>query len=327
MEQRDFGRTGLKVSVLGFGCGAVGGLLVRGDPAEQANAVRRALDAGITYFDTAPVYGDGRSEENLGRALAELNAWDRVVVGTKVRLLPDELRDPAAAIRRSLEQSLRRLNHDSVDLIQLHNRITATNEGERGGVPRDEVLGGIGDGFDRVVADGLARHVGFTGLGEKEPLLAVTRSGRFESVQSYFNVLNPSAGFAGTSAGSDDFGGIIDVAAASGVGVIVIRPFAAGALSAQPERHPNAGDPGTPLAGGAAYQGDLERARRLEPMAAELGFESPLELGLRFVQAKPGVSTVIVGYSTLDHLESAIRWTERGPLGDDVIGRVVSTGA
>src|SRR5688572_30849697 len=127
MEQRDFGRTGLKVSVLGFGCGAVGGLLVRGDPAEQANAVRRALDAGITYFDTAPVYGDGRSEENLGRALAELNAWDRVVVGTKVRLLPDELRDPAAAIRRSLEQSLRRLNHDSVGLIQLHNRISATN--------------------------------------------------------------------------------------------------------------------------------------------------------------------------------------------------------
>jgi aryl-alcohol dehydrogenase-like predicted oxidoreductase len=169
----------------------------------------------------------------------------------------------------------------------------------------------------------LARHAGFTGLGEKDPLLEVTRSGRFESVQSYFNVLNPSAGFAGTTSGADDFGGIIDVAATSGVGVIVIRPFAAGALSAQPERHPNAGDPGGPLTGGATYEADLDRARAVEPIAAELGFESPLELGLRFVQAKQGVSTVIVGYSNLDHLESAIRWTERGPLSDDVVARVM----
>ena len=82
MEQRDLGRTGLQVSALGFGAGAVGGLMVRGDPAEQTRAVARALDAGITYFDTAPGYGDGRSEENLGRALRELNAWGRCAVGT-----------------------------------------------------------------------------------------------------------------------------------------------------------------------------------------------------------------------------------------------------
>ena len=70
METRVFGRTGLHVSKLGFGCGAVGGLMVRGAPADQELAVARAVDAGITFFDTAPGYGDGLSETNLGRVLA-----------------------------------------------------------------------------------------------------------------------------------------------------------------------------------------------------------------------------------------------------------------
>src|SRR5688500_2002538 len=107
IEQRPLGSTGLHVSALGFGCGSVGGLMVRGDPGDQRRAVARALDAGITYFDTAPSYGDGRSEENLGRTLRELDAWGRVVVGTKLRLSREEYTDAPAAIRRSLERSLR----------------------------------------------------------------------------------------------------------------------------------------------------------------------------------------------------------------------------
>jgi aryl-alcohol dehydrogenase-like predicted oxidoreductase len=67
METRTLGRTGLKVSVLGFGCGAVDGLMVRGDPADQERAVARALEAGVNYFDTAVLYGAGVSERNLGR--------------------------------------------------------------------------------------------------------------------------------------------------------------------------------------------------------------------------------------------------------------------
>ena len=109
MDQRALGTTGLRVSALGFGAGAVGGLLVRGERADQTRAVARALDAGITYFDTAPSYGDGRSEENLGAILGELRAWRRVAVGTKVRLRPPDLSDPVAAVRRSCEASLRRL--------------------------------------------------------------------------------------------------------------------------------------------------------------------------------------------------------------------------
>ena len=74
MEQRVLGRTGLRVSVLGYGAGAVGGLMVRGTAAEQERSVGTALDAGITYVDTAPSYGNGESERNLGRVLKALGA-------------------------------------------------------------------------------------------------------------------------------------------------------------------------------------------------------------------------------------------------------------
>src|SRR5258707_15632579 len=108
MELREFGRSGLKVSVLGFGCGAVGGLMVRGAPADQDRAIGRALDEGVTYFDTASAYGDGASERNLGRALRTLKS-DQAIVGTKVRLRGDDFGRIADAVRESLDGSLQRL--------------------------------------------------------------------------------------------------------------------------------------------------------------------------------------------------------------------------
>ena len=84
MEQRSLGKTGLTVSTLGFGCGNVGGLMIRGTPADQERAVGRALALGITYYDTAPSYGAGEWERNLGRVLRTLRA--PVLVGTKFRV-------------------------------------------------------------------------------------------------------------------------------------------------------------------------------------------------------------------------------------------------
>ena len=74
MHLRPFGRTGMQLSVLGFGCGAVGGLMVRGAPADQERTIARALEAGVNYFDTAVQYGDGESEKNLGRTLQKLKS-------------------------------------------------------------------------------------------------------------------------------------------------------------------------------------------------------------------------------------------------------------
>jgi aryl-alcohol dehydrogenase-like predicted oxidoreductase len=331
VEQRPLGKTGLSVSVLGFGCGAVGGLMVRGDPVEQTGAVERALDGGITYFDTAPSYGDGRSEENLGRVLRELNAWRHVVVGTKVRLQPPDFADPAAAIRRSCEASLRRLGHESVDLLQLHNPIREDgapaardhDTGSSPALPLDAVLGHVADGLQRLVARGLARHVGITGLGHTPAVHTAVRSGTFATAQVYFNAVNPSAGFPRARGGEQDFEGLIGVAMAAGVGVINIRVMAAGALSAQATRHPNAGDPGALLADGAAYGHDLERARAIHALAADSGCDGPLELALRFAMSTLGISTILVGYSDLAQLDDALRWAARGGLAAEQAARVV----
>src|SRR5258707_14605777 len=83
MDYRTLGRTGLRVGALGFGCGNVGGLLIRGTPGERELAVARALELGINYFDTAPIYGDGESETNLGQVIRALKP--RLYVGSKFR--------------------------------------------------------------------------------------------------------------------------------------------------------------------------------------------------------------------------------------------------
>src|SRR2546427_7096461 len=127
MELRSLGKTGLRVSTLGFGCGNVGGLMVRGSPADQERAVARALELGINYFDTAPSYGNGESERNLGRVLKALRP--DILVGTKFRIEPTGRGRISEAVTASLEASLRRLGMDWVDLLQLHNPISPDSRG------------------------------------------------------------------------------------------------------------------------------------------------------------------------------------------------------
>ena len=102
MEYRTLGRNGPRVSVLGFGCGAIGGLLVKGERDDQRRTVARALEAGVTYFDTAKAYGNGRSEETIGPILRELKA--DVVLGTKFRLDQEQIPNAAAMIRPGISR-------------------------------------------------------------------------------------------------------------------------------------------------------------------------------------------------------------------------------
>ena len=162
MEYRILGRTGLRVSEIGFGCGNVGGLIIRGTQGERVEAVKRAVELGINYFDTAPSYGDGRSETNLGEVLDELQP--DVVVATKVRIGGEDLKDIEGAVERSLEKSLARLKLDSVDVFQLHSRIAMKRDGEgwRGSLSIDDVLGenGVADAFEAMRSRGLVRFIG-----------------------------------------------------------------------------------------------------------------------------------------------------------------------
>jgi len=322
MEYRTLGKTGLRVGALGFGCGNIGGLVIRGETSELRRAVTRAIEAGTNYFDTAAAYGDGKSEEVIGPLLRDMRA--EVFLGTKVGLKPEEVAQAPQAIRRSLEASLRRLGRERVDLFQFHNHVVADGSSRPGGVPLKTVLGPVAEGFAAARQAGLTRFIGLTGLGETEVLHQVAAAGVFDTVQCYVNAVNPSAGWPVKRLGEQNFDGLIGRASAARMGVIAIRVLAAGALAGVPERHPIAGDPGTPLVPGAVYSANVDKAREMGALAKELGLDGPVELSLRLVLSQPGVSVALVGYSDIGQLEDAIRWTERGPLTPSAVDRIVA---
>ncbi len=311
MDYRPLGRTGLRVSALGFGCGDVGGLIVRGTPAERERAVARAVELGINYFDTAASYGNGRSEENLGEVLRRLKP--DVYIGTKFRLEPSDLGDVAGAVPRLLEASLRRLGLERVDLLQLHNRIEATS-GERA-VGVGTVLDDVVAALQRLREQGKIRFFGITALGEAGALHRALSADALDTAQVCYNLLNPSAGHdVPPGFPAQDFGGLLGPAHAHGVGVIIIRVLAGGALSGQLARHPVAMASVEPIASGPDYASDVARARQLEWIVLDGHARSLVEAALRFPLGSEAVSTVLLGYSTLEHLEYAASAIARGPL-------------
>src|SRR5215218_7631672 len=190
MQMRVFGRTGLKLSVLGFGCGAVGGVMVRGDHADQERLVARALDVGVNYFDTAVLYGDGESEKNLGRVLRKLKPAN-AIVGTKVRVPPAEFGRIAEAITTSLDASLMRLGLDHVDIFHLHNPITMSGGGSA--LSARQVLDEVVPAFERLRQQGKIRFLGISAVGDTTALHQVIDANVFDSSQIVYNMLNPSA--------------------------------------------------------------------------------------------------------------------------------------
>ncbi len=311
MEYRTLGRTGLRVSALGFGCGNVGGLLIRGTPRERERAVARAIELGINYFDTAPSYGDGVSERHLGEALRALKA--QVHVGTKFRVEPADIKDARRAIARSLEASLGRLGMERVDLLQLHNPIGAGRDGEP--VAAAEVLDAVVPALEALRRGGKIRFFGITARGDTRALHEVVGAGALDTAQVFYNLLNPSAG-AAVPAGfpAQDFGRLLDRARAHLVGVIVVRVLAAGALSGETARHPVAVPAVEPIASGPDYGADVERARLLRALVTEGHAGSLVEAAFRFPLASDTVSTVLVGASSLEQLEQAASAVARGPL-------------
>jgi aryl-alcohol dehydrogenase-like predicted oxidoreductase len=321
MDTRRLGRTGLNVSVLGFGCGAVGGLMVRGSPADQERAVARAVELGINYFDTAAMYGNGESERNLGRVLKSLKP--DIYVGTKVRVPASERRNIAAAITASLEASLQRLQLDHVDLFQLHNHIT--REGGDSDLTPEIVLGEVAPAFERLREQGKTRFYGITAVGDTPGLHQVVDARAFDTAQVSYNLLNPSAG-ATVAPGypAHDYGNLLAHSKTADMGVINIRVLAAGALSGTEDRHPLGSPSVEPIGSGGSYRTDAGRAKRLEPLVREGHAEGLIEAALRFVIANDAVSTVLVGYSTFDHLEYAARSINRGPLSHDALERLAA---
>jgi aryl-alcohol dehydrogenase-like predicted oxidoreductase len=300
MDYRTLGRTGLRVSALGFGCGNVGGLMVRGQPAERERAVARAMELGINYFDTAPSYGDGLSERHLG---------------------PVPVAEIPAAITRSLDESLRRLDRERVDLLQLHDPIGVPRRGTS--LSGKDVLDVVVPALARLAAQGKTRFYGITALGDATALGEVIGAGAIHTAQVCYNLLNPTAGHA-VPAGfpAQDFGRFLPRARERGTGVIVIRVLAAGALSGIEARHPIAVPSVEPIASGPDYATDVHRTRALAALVDEGHVESLVEASLRFALASDAVSTVLLGYSSQEHLEYAAASINKGPLPPAVLARL-----
>lgn len=185
MEYVQFGKTGARVSRLGFG-GAVAGLknyLHAYDPdadeAKQAiyNALETALELGVTYFDTAPGYGDGRSETMFGEVLGKVDP-KKIFLATKCGTTDYD------GVIRSVEGSLKRLKRDYVDLIQIHGNSYSHEDAEKLLSPR-----GMVEGMEKLKKDGLVKFIGFTSEDNSEGLYQLIRSGRFDEVQMCYNFI------------------------------------------------------------------------------------------------------------------------------------------
>src|SRR3984957_1902736 len=311
---------GMRLSVLGFGCGAVGGLMVRGDPRDQERTIARAIAAGVNYFDTAVQYGNGESEKNLGRVLQTLKPAN-AIVGTKVRLPSADFGGIADAVAKSLEGSLMRLRRDQVDILHLHNAITVTGGGEALSI--QHVLGDVVPAFERLRQQGKTRFLGLTAVGDTAALQQAIDARAFDSAQVVYNMLNPSAAVGlPSSYPAQDYGRLFDHTRAAGVGVIGIRVLAGGALSGSAERHRIASPPPEPIGSAMSYEADVDRARRLMPLVKE-GFAGSLtEAATRFAISHPAMGTILVGMATPQQFEDALAAVEKGPLPQAALGRL-----
>ena len=319
MDYRPLGSTGIRVSEIGFGCGNVGGLMIRGERGDQVKAAARAIELGINYFDTAPSYGDGQSEINLGQVLKELSA--DVYVGTKFRVTTHELGRIRGDVIASVEKSLTRLQREQVDLIQMHNHVASM--AEDGSVTPEEALGEVVDALRELREQGKVRFWGMTAVGETAALHRVIDSATLHTVQSVYNLVNPSAG-SSVPPGFDmpDHGNLIERASANGMGVLVIRALAAGALTGEATRHPVAVPSVAPIGSGQDYGHDLARSDDFRFLQREGYVDNLVEASLRFALGNAGVSSVLVGYSSLEHLEQAVEFAARGPLPPEAMGRL-----
>ena len=218
MQYRTLGRTGLRVSEVGVGSAQFGLTNYMGqwdafsDKAQQATTatVHRALELGYTYFDTAPGYGNGRSEEMVGNALR--GRRDQVTIATKVsggQWSPD-------AIRQSVQASLRRLQTDVIDVIQFHGGWY--HEAEVDAILKE---GGL-DTFLQLKDEGVVRYIGFTAEGPSAGVEALIATGAFDVMQVRYNLMyqHPSDW--------ENNEGIIRQADAQGMGIVLMRPVTSG---------------------------------------------------------------------------------------------------
>jgi aryl-alcohol dehydrogenase-like predicted oxidoreductase len=294
LEQRNLGKSGLRVSAVGLGCNNFGG---RTDFVATKAVVHKALDLGITFFDGSDTYGDprGTSETYLGQILGE-RRQDIVLASKFARPMDASGRFEGASrryIMTAVEASLRRLGTDWIDLYQQHQPDPLT--------PIEETLRALDD----LVHEGKVRYIGSSTLAPWQVVEAQWTSRchnlhRFVSVQEEYSLLAR-----GLEAD------MLPVAEAYGLGLIPFRPLADGLLTGKYGRR-TPPPPGTRLGTtprtAARYQTDAvwSRVERLERFAAEHG-HSLLDLAFGWLLSRPMVASVIAGATRPEQVEANVR--------------------
>ena len=320
MQYRTLGSTGIDVSRLALGGGPIAALMTGDDRQRQRQVIERALEAGINWIDTAATYGQGQSERSIGEALSQLGGASQMLVATKVRLVGDDLDEIDAAVRRSLRESLARLQLPRVTLLQLHNAITLRRDDEPTSLAPGDILGpgGVLQAMQRLQRDGLVAHLGLTALGQPQAMREVIRSGAFATIQTPYNLLNPSAGM-NVPAGFQeaDYGNIIDESMQRGMGVFAIRVLGAGALAGQ---QPAAHTRSTKFFPLDLYRRDQRRAARLVDMVGE-GVDLK-EIAVRFALSHEGISSAIIGFAQPQHVDEANEYLQAGSLPQNLLAKL-----
>ena len=326
LAQRPIGHTGLNASVLGFGTGDNAGLMVLGSVADQREGVAQAIGAGVNYFDTSPDYGRGRAEENLGRALK--GRRQEVLITTKVEVMPADQHRLAKKVHESLNDSLRRLGTDHVDILMIHNPPSRHNDWQRttwAPLVVDDYLrpDGALAGLSEVIAAGKVR-IGGIACEEAHPeaLAPLVSHPAVSILNIWLNMLNPSSLLDPSPTqvnGPADYRGMARMAADNGVAIAGFRALGGGALMSAAAntltRHPIAGGGFTRNA--AQYKREVELAARLVTRLGIQGTNAMAALAYRFNITDPRITTTVAGFSELSHLHGAIDGLRKGALSAD----------
>lgn len=295
MQYRKLGKNGPEISVVGFGSWAIGGggwASAWGDQDDQLSieSVRAALDAGVTFYDTAAVYGLGHSEEVIGKALK--SDRNKVVIATKCGLIWDENKQVSKngtydSILREAEDSLRRLGTDYIDLYQMHWPDTDTN------APAEETMRAM----EKLVQDGKIRYVGVSNYNI--PLLEESLAVRHvDSLQPPYSILRPAIEQE-----------ILPYCLEKGIGVVSYSALTSGLLSGN-YTYDTKFDEGDWRSRNAAHTGEnlrknVDCVEKLRVIANQLDITIP-QLAVAYVLAHPAITSAIVGVRKPSHILSVL---------------------
>jgi aryl-alcohol dehydrogenase-like predicted oxidoreductase len=292
MKYHSLGRSGLRVSAVGLGCNNFG---MRCDAAQTKVIVDKALDLGVTLFDTADIYGSGQSERLLGQALGARR--QDVVIATKfgVPMGQGEYHRGGSRryIRQAVEASLERLGTDWIDLYQIHFPDPTT--------PLGETVAALSD----LIREGKIRYAGcsnYAGWQLVESLwIARTRGFEpFVSAQNHYNLLERTIER-----------GLVPAAEAHGVGLLPYFPLASGLLTGKYQRGKTA-PAGTRLGGDSAFfkrvltDANFDKVEKLTRFAEERG-RTLLELAFGWLLGQKSVASVIAGATSAEQIESNVK--------------------